>query len=103
MLKESGYQVLAASNAEAALELARKHPHQVHLLISDLIMPQMNGKELSEKLLEIRPDMKVLFTSGYSSDIISSHGIIEEGVLFLQKPVTFAALTSKVRDVLDAE
>ena len=101
MLEESGYRVLAASTPEAALSLAEEHPSPIQLLISDLIMPRMNGKELSVTLKKIRPEMKVLFMSGYTSDIISSHGVIDQGIFFLQKPVSFVTLTSKVRELLD--
>lgn len=101
MLAESGYTVLAAATPEVAVSLAREHPGPIHLLISDMIMPEMNGKELSEKLQPLRPEMKVLFLSGYTAEIISSHGIIQEGINFLQKPFSIEALNGKVRDTLD--
>ena len=102
ILEEAGYQVLVAPTIDLALELGKNHPEHIHLLITDMIMPGMNGRELSEKLSAHRPDMEVLFMSGYTADIISKHGVIEEGVHFLQKPVTFDMLTTKVREVLDA-
>lgn len=102
MLKESGYQVLVAATTDLALSLAQNHPCQIDLLVTDLIMPVMNGRELSAKLQPLRPAMKVLFMSGYSADIISRQGVIEAGVHFLQKPVSIDSLTAKVREVLDA-
>ena len=101
LLKEAGYHVLATATTREAQALAQEHPGPIHLLISDVIMPQMNGRELREILQMIRPEMKVLFMSGYTADIISSQGIIQDGVHFLQKPFSLETLTNKVRDVLD--
>ncbi|MGK2907740.1 MAG: PAS domain S-box protein [Desulfuromonadales bacterium] len=101
MLEESGFTVLAADTTDLAQTLAKEHPDPIHLLISDMIMPVMNGKELSTRLQPLRPDMKVLFLSGYTADIISSQGVIEDEIHFLQKPFSFEALTAKVREVLD--
>ncbi len=101
MLEESGYTVLAAATTALAQTLAEEHPGPIHLLISDVIMPAMNGKELSEKLLPLRPEMKVLFLSGYTADIISSQGVIEDEIHFLQKPFSLETLTAKVRELLD--
>ena len=101
MLEKNNYSVLSATNAGFALSLAQRHPGPIHLLLSDVIMPEMNGKELSEKLLSLRPEMGVIFMSGYTADIIASQGLIPEGIHFLQKPVPFETLTAKVREVLD--
>jgi polar amino acid transport system substrate-binding protein len=101
MLKANGYTVLAAITTDLAQTLAKEHPGPIHLLISDVIMPEMNGRELSEKLMLLRPDMKVLFLSGYTADIISSEGVVEDEIHFLQKPFSFQTLTAKVREVLD--
>jgi PAS domain S-box-containing protein len=101
MLKEGGYTVLTATTTEAALLLAKKHQGDIHLLITDVVMPAMNGRELSNKILTMRPEMKVLFMSGYTADIISKQGLIEEGIQFLQKPVSFKAIMTKVREVLN--
>jgi len=103
MLENNGYTVLAAESPDDALSLAKQHAGPIHLLITDVIMPAMNGKELSNKLVNHRPEIKVLFMSGYSADIISHHGILDEGIHFLQKPVPFESLTSKVRAVLDQQ
>jgi CheY-like chemotaxis protein len=101
MLEESGYTVMAAITTDLAQTLAKEHPGPIHLLISDMIMPVMNGKELSDKLQPLRPEMKVLFLSGYTAEIISKQGVIEGEIHFLQKPFSFEALTAKVREVLD--
>ena len=101
MLEESGYTVLAAITTDLAQSFAKEHPGPIHLLISDMIMPVMNGRELSDRLQPLRPEMKVLFLSGYTAEIISKQGVIEENIHFLQKPFSFEALTSKVREVLD--
>ncbi len=102
MLEESGYTVLAAATTDLAICLAREHPGPIQLLISDVVMPSMNGKQLSEALKDLRPGMKTLFVSGYTSDIISDKGVVEAGVHFLQKPFSFETLTAKVRKVLDS-
>ena len=101
MLEKSGYTVLAAATVDRAISLAKEHPGQIHLLLSDLIMPELNGRDLWDILQVFRPEMKVVFMSGYTADIIAKQGVVEEGVNFLQKPVSFEALTSKVREVLD--
>jgi len=101
ILEESGYRVLVAATPERALSLAQGYSGPIDLLVTDLIMPVMNGRELSARLQLLRPAMKALFISGYSADIISRQGVIEEGVHFLQKPVSNASLTATVRFVLD--
>jgi signal transduction histidine kinase len=103
MLKENGYTVLAAITTDLAQTLAMEHPGPIHLLVSDVIMPEMNGRELSEKLMLFRPDMKILFLSGYTADIISCEGVVEDEIHFLQKPFSFQTLTAKVREVLDGQ
>jgi response regulator RpfG family c-di-GMP phosphodiesterase len=100
MLEEVGYTVLSAPTTDAALSLAKNHQGGIHLLITDVVMPVMNGRELSEQILTMRPETKVLFMSGYTADIISKQGIIENGIQFLQKPVSLEAITTKVRKVL---
>ncbi|WP_020677171.1 hybrid sensor histidine kinase/response regulator [Geopsychrobacter electrodiphilus] len=100
ILEGSGYTVLPAALPSVALSLAERHPGPIPLLISDVIMPEMNGKELTKQLQALRPGMKVLFMSGYTADIISQQGFIEEGVFFLQKPVSLETLIDKVQEVL---
>ncbi|WP_051690075.1 PAS domain S-box protein [Pelobacter seleniigenes] len=101
MLEESGYTVLEAATPSLALTIAEEHSGPIQLLITDMIMPSMNGKQLSEKLKDLQPGIKTLFMSGYTADMISTKGVIEEGVQFLQKPFSLDTLMAKVREVLD--
>ncbi len=101
MLEAAGYRVLAAESPERAIILAGEQTDAINLLITDVIMPEMNGRELSEHLKRQYPDLRVLFLSGYTAEIISPEGVIEEGMDFLQKPVTVERLTVRVRDILD--
>ncbi|MEO8369424.1 MAG: PAS domain S-box protein [Candidatus Solibacter sp.] len=96
----SGFQVLQASGGEEALLLARQHPGPIHLLLTDVIMPGMTGKEVSTQLLAHRPGTKVLFISGYSGELIAHRGILDAGVDYLPKPFTPDSLVAKVREVL---
>lgn len=101
-LQESGYVVLEACNAEEALQLGRQSASPIHLLLTDVVMPGMNGRELAECLLESNPQIKVLYMSGYTDDAIVQHGILEQGIPFLPKPFTPIVLERKVRQVLTA-
>jgi two-component system, cell cycle sensor histidine kinase and response regulator CckA len=101
VLGSAGYRVLAAPNGEAALELASEH-ERIELLVTDVVMPGMDGRQLSRVLLSRRPRLRVLFASGYTADALSQHGILEDGLTFLPKPFTAEALTTKVRQALDA-
>jgi len=101
ILKAQGYTVMGASTPREALRIARSHVGPMHLLITDVIMPQMNGKELFEILSASNPGLKGLYMSGYTSDIIARHGVLDEGVHFIQKPLTLESLSRKVREVLD--
>ncbi|ADW17683.1 multi-sensor hybrid histidine kinase [Desulfobulbus propionicus DSM 2032] len=100
MLETLGYTVLIASTAEEALRWAREYTGVIDLLITDVIMPGMNGKELAARLTAIRPAMRCLFMSGYPADVIAHQGMIEQGVRFIQKPFTKTALAAKVREAL---
>jgi PAS domain S-box-containing protein len=102
VLERNGYRVVAAENGDRALELADARDGPIHLLLTDVVMPRMSGRELAEKLLASRPDTKVLFMSGYTDDAIVQHGVLEAGTEFLQKPFTRDALTVRVREVLDS-
>jgi two-component system cell cycle sensor histidine kinase/response regulator CckA len=101
ILENHGYSVLEAASGEAALRLA-EGPERIQLLLTDVVMPRMSGRELAEQLLKKRPTLKVLFMSGYTDDAIIHHGVLDAGVAFLQKPITPSALAHKVRAVLDA-
>ncbi len=102
ILRRGGYTVLEASDGLAALEVARRHGGPVHLLITDVIMPRMGGVELAQKLLLERPDVELLFVSGYTADHLTDHGVLRKPYAFLQKPYTAAALLQKTREVLGA-
>src|SRR6185369_11537282 len=100
MLEIGGYSVLKARNPGEALRLAREHSGEIHLLLTDVVMPEMNGWSLAQNLLSLNTDLKCLFMSGYSADIIARFGVLDEGVHFIQKPFTIQCLTAKVREVL---
>jgi CheY-like chemotaxis protein len=100
ILKRLGYTVLVANDGHSALQLARARPDTIHLLITDVIMPEMSGRQLADRLKEQRPGLKVLFVSGYTDDAIVRHGMLEPGIAFLQKPFTPQKLARKVREVL---
>jgi hypothetical protein len=102
-LERQGYKVLEASNGEDALRLAERHQGLIHLLLTDVVMPRLSGRELADKLAVARPDMHVLLMSGYTDDSVVRHGILEGGVAYLQKPFAPEGLARKVRDVLDAQ
>jgi len=101
VLASHGYQVLEAADGRSALELGARHEGPVHLLVTDVVMPEMSGRQLADRLQERRPTLKVLFVSGYTDDAIVRHGILEPGIAFLQKPFTPEALARKVREALD--
>jgi DNA-binding response OmpR family regulator len=101
-LREGGFQVLDAGGAGDALELATRAPGPVDVLVTDVVMPGMNGKALAEELRRRRPGLKVLFVSGYPDDIIGRHGVLDAGVEFLPKPFTPAALVERVGALMSA-
>jgi two-component system cell cycle sensor histidine kinase/response regulator CckA len=104
VLEAQGYTVLSASNGQDALHVAREHTGvPIRLVITDIIMPLMNGKVMAEWLKTTYPDLKVLFTSGYPDDLIAWQGVLGEDVDFLSKPYSSATLTSKVREMLDGQ
>jgi len=103
ILTRHGYRVLEAQDSEDALRLAREHGGSIHLLLTDVIMPHMNGKELYRHLRVLRPNTRVLFMSGYIDDVIAQHGVLNPGIQFLQKPFSMQVLTQKIRQVLDAK
>lgn len=101
IFEEFGYNVIVAADGEDAIDKFMQNKDRINLLITDIIMPGKNGKEVYNKASGIRPDLKVLFTSGYTADIITRKGLIEEGVPFISKPVSPTILLKKVREVLD--
>lgn len=101
VLELCGYKVIEAENGIAALSLCERFDGHIHLLMTDVVMPKMGGRELAQILQEAYPQMAVLFTSGYTDDAIIRHGILNDGANFIQKPFTFENLTRKVREMLD--
>jgi CheY-like chemotaxis protein len=102
ILEMNGYRVLEAHDGQEAIGLSRQHGGPIHLMVTDVVMPQMSGRELAQHLGRSRPDMRVLFMSGYTDNAIVRHGVLEAGTAFLSKPFTPDALAAKVREVLDA-
>ena len=102
ILKRSGYDVLEAAHPLRALEIASRLEQPIHLLITDVVMPDLNGRQLADRVRLLRPDLEVLFMSGYSDHLLERDGVLERGLHFLPKPITPAALTSAVRSILDA-
>jgi DNA-binding response OmpR family regulator len=100
VLKQRGYHVMEAGNGDEAMEVAGRYPGEIHLLVSDVVLPGMNGKELSERLQTIRTGVKVLFISGYTANVILRSGTPDRGVAFLRKPFSPEELAVKVRQVL---
>jgi two-component system, cell cycle sensor histidine kinase and response regulator CckA len=101
-LKENGYQVLTAANGAEAQEIAAQNADPIHLLLTDVVMPGINGRVLAEHLAPHHPAMKVLYMSGYTDSFIAGHGVLEEGIHLIHKPFTEEALMCKVRELLDA-
>jgi two-component system, cell cycle sensor histidine kinase and response regulator CckA len=102
ILRESGYSVIEAKHGAEALTLCTKYDGQIHLMLSDVVMPNMSGRELAGLLSPHRSEMKVLYMSGYTDDAIVHHGVLDEGTAFIAKPFSPDALSKKVREVLDA-
>jgi two-component system, cell cycle sensor histidine kinase and response regulator CckA len=101
ILEELRYTVLTAENPSQALGLVKERPIEIELLITDVVMPVMNGKELSNKLRESCPRLKTLFMSGYTANVIAHRGILDKGVNFIQKPFSTESMALKVREALD--
>lgn len=100
-LQSLGYTVLAASEPGEALRLAHERVGEIHLLMTDVIMPKMNGRALAKDISSLYPHLKLLFMSGYTADVIAHHGVLEEGVHFMQKPFSIKELAAKIRSVLE--
>ncbi len=103
ILAKQGYSVLLANSPAEAICQVKEYVGQIHLLITDVIMPEMNGKDLANKLTSLNPQLKCLFMSGYTADSISQHGVLDLGVHFIQKPFSLQNLANTVREVLDGE
>jgi PAS domain S-box-containing protein len=103
MLDKLGYRVLTAVSPGEAVRLAEEHASEIHLVITDVVMPEMNGRELAERLQTHYPGMKILFMSGYTADVIAHRGVLDEGVNFIQKPFSMKDLALKVQEVLGKE
>lgn len=103
LLAEMGYRVLSAQSPDEAINLAKNHAGDIHLLLTDVVMPGMNGRELSGRMRTVRPDLRTLFMSGYTADVIALNGVLDEGVNFIQKPFSLDELASKVRAELDPQ
>jgi len=101
ILEMSGYRVIEARHGNEAIELSNRHEGAIQLLVTDVVMPQMSGRELAQRLATLRPELKVLYMSGYTDDAIVRHGVLASGIAFLSKPFTPDALAAKVRELLD--
>src|SRR6266851_5564596 len=101
-LEKQGYRVIEAADGAVAMQIAVAHEGMIHLLLTDVIMPGMNGRELAQRIVEIRPNTKVLYMSGYTENVIGRNGTLDAGVRLLQKPFTLHDLKNRVREVLDS-
>jgi CheY-like chemotaxis protein len=102
MLERLGYTIIAASTPSEAIRIAREYAGEIQLLLVDVVMPEMTGRDLSEQLNSIRPNLKRLFMSGYTANVIAHHGVLDEGVHFVQKPFSAKTLADKVREALES-
>jgi CheY-like chemotaxis protein len=102
LLESRGYRVLETKGGNEALEIGERHKEHIHLLLTDVVMPQMNGMELAEHLAPLHPETKVLYMSGYADHAVVQHGLLDPSMAFLQKPFTADVLAHKLREVLDS-
>jgi two-component system cell cycle sensor histidine kinase/response regulator CckA len=100
MLERLGYDVIALGKPDQAIRLAAEHGGRIDLLLTDVVMPEMNGKDLSERIRAVRPDLPCLYMSGYTADVMARQGILDEGLHFLSKPFSLKSLADKVREAL---
>ncbi len=102
ILAHCGYKMLVASTPEEGLAICQANYRDIRLLITDVVMPRMNGRQLAEQIAQVSPEVRVLYISGYTSNAIVHYGVLDPGLWFLPKPFTLSALIAKVREVLDA-
>jgi DNA-binding NtrC family response regulator len=93
--------VLSAATPSEAVEKAKSHSGAIDLLMTDVVMPEMNGRDLSRQITDLYPDIRLLFMSGYTANVIAHQGVLDDGVAFIQKPFSMAGMTEKVREVLN--
>lgn len=103
MLRRLGYTVISAGTPGEAIQMARDHLGEIDLLLTDVVMPEMNGRDLAKHLRSVRPGLRRLFLSGYTANVIAHHGVLDEGVNFLQKPFSLDALAAKIREALSTK
>jgi DNA-binding response OmpR family regulator len=101
ILTQQGFRVIVARNPRDAEEIASRHREEVHLLLTDVVMPGTSGRELAARIMVCRPDIRVLYMSGYTENLITRGGMLEEGLAFLQKPFSPVTLLQRIREVLD--
>ncbi len=102
LLRLQGYHVLSAADPAAAIELAREHSASIDLLVTDVMLPGLSGRDLARQIQNLKPGIPVLYISGYSDDAVARHGIVDPGTHFLQKPFTPTQLGKKIREILDS-
>ncbi len=102
-LEELGYKVMAATSPVEAMLLSKTYPAVIHLLLTDVMMPVMSGKELNDEIVKTRAGIKVIFMSGYTEDVLAPLGVLNKGIHFLQKPFTFVELARRVRYILSPD
>jgi two-component system, cell cycle sensor histidine kinase and response regulator CckA len=100
ILESHGYKVLEAESGQKGLDVSNRYPFPIHLLLTDVVMPEMGGTDLASRLEALRPGVRVLYMSGYTDDAVFRHGLLEKGRVFLQKPFTPENLARKVREAL---
>ncbi len=103
LLSQLGYQILSAAGGEEALQLARAYPNRIDLLLSDVIMDGLPGPELAEKLLQSRPELKVVYMSGFADSSLAPQGVLKQGTVLMQKRFPIRMLSAKLREILDQQ
>ena len=100
-LRKQGYRVLEARHGDDALRICERHPESIDLMVTDVVMPGISGRALADQLAKLRPQLRVVYTSGYTGQTVGAHGVLAEGSHFVPKPFTREALARKVREALD--